>query len=239
MRFTFIQESKQEHPQWSLTTLCRVVGVSRSGYAAWHTRQRQAPTPRQQEDQQSEACLVLQLRAAHRRGRGYYGSPRVQRALREQGIRVSRKRVARLMRQHFLRGRCRQRRVVRTTDSRHALSVAPNLLERRFAPAQVERMNRFWYRFWCGDITYVPTDEGWLYFSTVQEVFSRRVLGWAMSETLEADLVEQAWQQALRTRGFDCGQGPQFYHSDCGSQYASALFERQLEHWSKRAHSAA
>ena len=149
MRFVFIHASRQQHPHWPLITLCRVLGVSRSGYASWQTRQRQAPTARQQEKQQREARLVLQIRAAHQRGRGYYGSPRVQRALREQGIRVSRKRVARLMRQHDLRGRCRQRRVVRTTDSRHTLPVAPNLLERRFAPAQVEQLNRFW----CGDIT--------------------------------------------------------------------------------------
>lgn len=210
MRFAFIQQCRQEHPAWRLTTLCRVMGVSRSGYTTWQTRQRQAPTARQQ----NEARLVLQIRAAHRRGRGYYGSPRVQRALREQGIRVSRKRVARLMREHELRGRCRRRRVVRTTDSRHALPVAPNLLQRRFAPAQVEQLNRFW----CGDITYVPTDEGWLYLATVQDMFSRRVVGWAMSETLEADLVAQAWQQALRTRGFGRGQGPQLYHSDRGSR---------------------
>jgi transposase InsO family protein len=221
MRFAFIQQSRQEHAQWPLTTLCRVLGVSRSGYAAWHTRQRQSPTLRQQ----SEARLVLQIRAAHRRGRGYYGSPRVQRALREQGIDVSRKRVARLMRQHGLRGRCRGRRRVRTTESRHALPVAPNVLARRFAPAQVESINRFW----CGDITYVPTEEGWLYLSTVQDLFSRRVLGWAMEDTLEAALVEQAWQRALQTRGLACGQGPQLYHSDRGSQYASTLFQQQLE----------
>lgn len=140
------------------------------------------------------------------------------------GIGVSRKRVARLMRQQGLRGRCRRRRVVNTTDSRHALPVAPNLLARRFAPQEVGRLNRFW----CGDITYVPTVEGWQYLATVQDLFSRRVVGWAMSDTLEADVVERAWQRALHTRGFSGEQGPELYHSDRGSQYASHLFQEAL-----------
>ena len=154
----------------------------------------------------------------------YYGSPKVHRDLREQGIRVSRKRVAQLMRQHGLRGRCRRRRLVCTTESRHALPVAPNLLARRFTPSEVGRLNRFW----CGDITYVATNEGWQYLAIIQDLFSRRVIGWAMSDTLETSLVHQAWQQALRTRGFVPGQGPHLYHSDRGSQYASHLFQEVL-----------
>jgi putative transposase len=225
MRFGFIHDLRQEHPEWPLAALCRVLCVSRSGYASWHRRQGQAPTPREQQKQHREAQLLLHIRAAHRRGRGYYGSPRVHRALREQGIRVSRKCVARLMGRHGLQGRCRARRTVRTTNSRHALPIAPNILARRFAPVQVESLNRFW----CGDITYLPTSEGWLYLATVQDLFSRRIIGWSLHETLEATLVEQAWQHALRTRGFSSGQGPQLYHSDRGSQYASDLFQQQLE----------
>ena len=221
MRFEFIEQARQQQPQWKAARLCRILGVSRSGYAAWHKRQSQPPSPRQQE----EARLVLQIRAAHRKGRHYYGSPRVWDELREQGIGVSRKRVARLMRQQGLRGRCRARRVMPTTDSRHTLPVAPNLLARRFKPDEIGQLNRFW----CGDITYVATEEGWQYLATIQDLFSRRVIGWAMSDTLETRLVEQAWQKALKTRGFMPGQGPHLYHSDRGSQYASDLFQEALE----------
>jgi putative transposase len=220
MRFDFIGQARQEQPHWNLRLLCRVLEVSCSGYAAWRKRQRQSPSPRQQ----AQARLVVQIRAAPRRGRGYYGSPMVHRDLREQGVHVSRKRVARLMRQQGLRGRCRGRRAVRTTDSRHALPVAPNLLARRFAPQEIGRLNRFW----CGDITYVPTVEGWQYLATVQDLFSRRIIGWAMSDTLESRLVEQAWHKALKSRGFIEGQGPLIYHSDRGSQYASHLFQEAL-----------
>jgi len=220
MRFDFIEAARQQQPQWKAAALCRILGVSRSGYAAWHKRQRQSPSLRQQE----ESRLVLHIRAAYRKGRSYYGSPRVYDELRDQGIVTSRKRVARLMRQERLVGRSRSRSKLTTTDSRHAWPVAPNLLARRFAPAAVGALNRSW----CGDITYVATTEGWQYLAIVQDLFSRRVLGWAMSDTLETRLVEQAWQQALRTRGFGSGQGPYLYHSDRGSQYASHLFQAAL-----------
>jgi len=220
MRFEFIQQSRQQHPQWRTAAVCHILGVSRSGYVAWHKRQRQSPSPRQQE----EARLMLHIRAAHRKGRHYYGSPRVHDELRDQGIRTSRKRVARLMRQAGLVGRSRSRSKLTTTDSRHAWPVAPNLLARRFAPATVGALNRYW----CGDITYVASEEGWLYLAVVQDLFSRRIIGWAMSDTLETSLVEQAWQQAIRARGFVSGQGPHLYHSDRGSQYASHLFQQAL-----------
>ena len=229
MKFAFIQEHEQ---RWPVGALCRILGVSRSGYAAWCRRRYQAPTPHQQEKRQAEARLRLQIRAAHRKGRHYYGSPRVHDELREQGLRVSRKRVARLMREEGLVGRRRARRRVRTTDSRHGHLVANNLLERRFAPQQVQRANRFW----CGDITYLPTAEGWLYLATVKDLFSRRILGWAMQDTLEATLVTTAWQCALETRGYapqqgkqgKLAQGPELYHSDRGSQYAGVLFQELL-----------
>jgi putative transposase len=158
MKFTFIQEqghrSMVSPGQWE--HICRILGVSRSGYAAWCRQRSQAPTPpptpRQQEKQQAEARLRLQIRAAYRTGRHYYGSARVYDELREQGLKVSRKRVARLMREEELVGRSRARRRVATTDSRHAQLVANNLLERRFAPQQIERPTSK-YRFWCGNIT--------------------------------------------------------------------------------------
>lgn len=217
MRFAFIQ---QHRGQWPLCVLCHTLGVTRHGYTTWQRRQHQ-PRPRQQED----ARLLLQIKAAHRQGRHTYGSPRVHRALRDQGVRVSRKRVARLMRQAGLKGVCRGCRVPRTTQSKHRLPVAPNLLERRFAPAQVGGLNRAW----CGDITYLPTDEGWMYLATVKDLFSRRIVGWAVDDTLESSLVIAAWQRALAVRGFSSQEGPQLYHSDRGSQYAGTLFQELLK----------
>ena len=127
-------------------------------------------------------------------------------------------------------GRSRSRRRVTTTDSNHAHPIAANLLARCFTPQDVARPNRFW----CGDITYLPTQEGWLYLATVKDLFSRRILGWALGETLEATLVglplvAAAWKRALKTRGFHRGQGPELYHSDRGSQYACYLFRDLLQ----------
>lgn len=150
MRFAFIQtqlastEAAQLH--WSAGILCRILGVSRSGYWACQRRQRQPLSEIQQSKRQAESRLRLQIRAAHRKGRCYYGSPRVQDELRDLGIlgiHVSRKRVARLMREEGLVGRSRVRRCVQTTDSRYSYQVANNLLERRFTPQQVARPNRF------------------------------------------------------------------------------------------------
>ncbi len=157
MRFDFIAQARPQQRQWRTGALCRILGVSRSGYAAWHERQRQSPSRRQQE----EARLVLPIRAAHRKGRSYYGSPRVYDELREQGIGTSRKRVARLMRQAGLDGRRRSRSKLSPPDSRHAWPVAANLLARCCAPSEIGSTNRFW----CGDITYVATQEGWQYLA--------------------------------------------------------------------------
>jgi transposase InsO family protein len=224
MKFAFIQRMQQQHPDWPVSALCRIVQVSRSGYSAWRKRQRQAPSPGQAAKAQAEARLRLHIRAAHRKGRCYYGSPQVYDELREQGIATSRKRVARLMQQDGLVGRSRARGRVQTTDSRHALPIADNLLNRRFSSQEVAQPNRFW----CGDITYLPTEEGYVYLATVKDLFSRRILGWAVHDTLEATLVEAAWQHALHTRGFTSEHGPQLYHSDRGSQYASTLFQQLL-----------
>jgi transposase len=128
MKFAFIQTQlatpESAHACWSAVALCCILGVSRSGYAAWKRQQKQSPTAQRQAKQQADSCLRLQIRAAHRRGRGYYGSPRVQDELRDQGIRVNLKRVARLMREEGLSGRSRARRRVSTTDARHSHQVA-------------------------------------------------------------------------------------------------------------------
>ena len=223
MRFAFIQEHRG---QWPLGLMCCTLGVTRHGYFAWTKRQRQ-PGARQRED----ARLLLRIKAAHRRGRKKYGSPRVFRALRDHGVRVSRKRIARLMREAGLRGVWRGRRKPRTTNSNHRLPIADNLLERRFSPKQVGGLNQVW----CGDITYVPTADGWLYLATVQDLFSRRIIGWSLSERLDASLVCNAFERAVQTRGFigPAGTGllgtDKLFHSDRGSQYASELFSKVLE----------
>ena len=208
MRFAFIQEHRK---QWPIAFQCQVLSVTRPGYSAWCKRQRQ-PGARQQED----VRLLLRIRAAHRRGRGKYGSPRVFRALRDQGVRVSRKRIARLMREAGLRGVWRCRRKPRTTQSNHRLPIAHNLLERRFSPQDVGGLNRAW----CGDITYIATAEGWLYLATVKDLFSRRIVGWSLGESLEAELVCDAFERAVQTRGSAglVGIG-KLFHSDRGSQY--------------------
>ena len=153
MKFAFIRAElatpQAQQAGWTASALCRILGVSRSGYGAWQRRQNQPTSPRQQKRHEAERKLRMQIRVAHRKGRCYYGSPRIDDELRDQGIGVSRKRVARLMRQEGLVGRSRARRRMQTTDSRHHYGVANNLLERRFAPQEVARPNRFW----CGDIT--------------------------------------------------------------------------------------
>lgn len=225
MRFAFIQQHQgcqgRGRGHWSVSALCCILGVTRSGYRAWQKRQ-QNPSRRRQEDSR----LLLQIKGAHRKGRQKYGSPRVFRALRDQGMRVSRKRIARLMQQAGLKGVCRGRRRPQTTQSNHRLPIANNLLERRFTPQDVGGLNRAW----CGDITYIPTSEGWLYLATVKDLFSRRIVGWSLGESLEAELVCDAFERAVATRGFAGLKGTEkLFHSDRGSQYASELFGKVLK----------
>lgn len=223
MKFAFVQE---HHGQWPLGMMCRVLRVSRGGYAAWQRRQHQPSL-----SQQADARLLLQIKAAHRHGRQTYGSPRVHRALRDQQVRVGCKRVARLMREAGLRGVCRGRVKPRTTQADSRLPIAPNLLERCFTPRQIGGLNRAL----CGDITYVATSQGWLYLATVQDLYSRRILGWALGESLEAELVQKAFERALQTRhsnrvaGMTCQAPFKLFHSDRGSQYASRLFKNALK----------
>jgi transposase InsO family protein len=224
MKFAFIQEMQPQQPTWPVTALCQVLQVSRSGYGAWCPRQREPLSVHQQARQQQEARLLLPIRVAYPKGRCYYGSPRVYDQLRDQGIRTSRKRVAPLMQEDGLVGRSRAPRRVQTTHWQHNLPVAPNLLARRFAPQEVQRPNRFW----CGDITYLPTEAGGLSLATVKALSARRFVGWALRDPLYATLVEAAWQRALARRGFSPDQGPELYHSDRGCQYASILFQGLL-----------
>ncbi len=208
MRFRFVEAEKAHYP---IRLLCRCLAVSRSGYYAW---QKRAPSARAQQD----ARLRVEIAASHSASRRTYGSPRILRDLREEGHRVSRKRVARLMRELGLEGR-RRRRFRATTDSRHRFPVAPNVLMRDF---DVESPNTAWVT----DITYVATLNGWLYLAVILDLFSRRVVGYAMSERIDRALVLEALGQALTHRR---GVRDLIHHSDRGSQYASHDYRKALD----------
>lgn len=194
--------------------MCRVLAVAPAGYYAWRRRTPSAHA-------QADAALGAQVRAAHQQSRGTYGAPRVHADLRAAGVRIGRKRVARLMHAAGLVGRPRVRRGVRTTDATHAHPIAPNTLARRFDVHAVGALDRVW----VSDITYVPTRAGWLYLATVLDLASRRVVGWAMRETLEVDLALGALRMALGARRPAPGL---VHHSDRGTQYASAEYRALL-----------
>ena len=207
MRFAFIATEKARYP---VALMCRVLQVSRSGYYAWCKR---PAAERRGQDQR----LTLEVAAIHTESRGRYGSPRVHAELHQRGQRIARKRVARLMRAAGLRARAR-RRFRRTTDSQHAMAIKDNLLARRFA---VSAPNRGW----VSDITYIWTLEGWLYLAIVMDLFSRRVVGWSLSERLERGLALDALGMALKGRQ---PSRAMLHHSDRGSQYASREYQQLL-----------
>lgn len=204
MKYACIQRHRGRFP---LGLMCRVLRVSRSGYYAWCQR---PASPRAQVDQQ----LVSAIRAVHTASRRTYGSPRVQAELGAQGWHCGRHRVARLMRAAGLAGQRRRRWRV-TTDSRHAHPVAANTLARQFAVARPNQV-------WAADLTYVPTDEGWIYLAVVLDLASRRVVGWAMQARLTQAVALDALQMALGQRR---PSGGLLHHSDRGGQYASGAYQ--------------
>lgn len=211
MRYAFIQA---ERGGLSIECACGLLKVSTSGYYAWQKRPVHPQSP------SDEPQLVAQITLVFEESRGTYGSPRVTAALRQRGILCNRKRVARLMRQHHLVAKHRHRRRVKTTDSRHPYPIAPNHLNRNFS---AQRPNEKW----VADITYIDTAEGWLYLALVLDVFSRKVVGWAMETHLESTLVEQALRMALYQR--QPALGALLHHSDRGGQYASLTYQQLLE----------
>ena len=205
------------HREFPVRLMCRVLDVAPSGYYAWRRRPTCAHAL-------ADERLLLHVRGAHDTSGGSYGAPRVHRDLRAAGIRVGKKRVARLMRADGLVGTPARRRAPRTTDSTHAFPVAPNLLARRFTVYDengVAAVNRTW----VSDITYVPTRAGWLYLAVVLDLASRRVVGWAMRDTLAAELALDALQMALDQRHPAPGL---VHHSDRGVQYACAAYRELL-----------
>lgn len=200
-----------------MVVMCRVLRVSRSGYYAWQRRAPSATAGRQAE-------LTERISRAHAASRRIYGAPRVHRELLAQDVRCSKNTVAKLMRQAGLRSKMHRRFVVRTTDSRHVHPIAPNRLNRQFQQSQPNRV-------WVGDITYIPTAEGWLYLAVLIDLYSRKVVGWATSDSLAADLTCAALRAALLQRR---PSGELLHHSDRGVQYAcddyqQLLSERGLE----------
>ncbi|MFC1611460.1 IS3 family transposase [Myxococcota bacterium] len=208
MRFTFIDAERASFP---VTTLCRVLQVTRNGFYAWLKR---PESRRRRRDRQ----LAVKIKAFHQASRGTYGSPRIYDDLKEEGESVSKKRVARIMRENGVSGRAKPRRK-RTTDSNHNLPVAENLLNRDFSVAAPDRV-------WASDITYVRTWEGWLYLAVVIDLFSRRVIGWAIADHMRTELVLDAVKMAIGLRNPAPGL---IHHSDRGSQYASHDYQRTLE----------
>ena len=209
MKFAFVKEHRRS---WPVVVICRVLKISRSGFYAWSKRR---PCARQVRQRQ----LLEKIRKAHEENRELYGSPRVHRALRIDGVIVCRNTVARLMRAAKIRAKTRRRYVPRTTDSTHSKPVAENVLDRDFAAAAPDRK-------WLADITYVPTDQGWLYLAGVLDAFSRKLVGWAMAGHMKVDLVGDALKMALEHRQPDGDK--LLHHSDRGSQYASDDYQRIL-----------
>lgn len=191
---------KGEH---SIELLCDVLAVSRSGYYKWRGS---APSARQRQD----ALLAERIAVAHHKSRRNYGTPRIVADLREEDLRISRRRCGRLMKELGLRGRKKHRGKPRTTDSRHGKMVAPNLLAAAAPPTAANQV-------WVTDITYLPTGEGWLFLAVVLDAWSRRVVGWACAPTLAAALVIAAFNDARKRRPSSLGT---IHHSDRGSQYA-------------------
>lgn len=210
MKFSFIRaEGAELAPIGTVSELCRALGVSRSGYYAWCSRPECARA-------RADKLLAVKVAEAHARGRGKYGSPRVHRELAKQDIAVSRKRVVRLMQEQSLVGRPKKKFVV-TTDSNHELETAPNLLERDFTATTPDQK-------WAGDITYLKTPEGWLYLAVVIDLYSRFVVGWAVSPKIDRHLVIKALTMGVKRRG----QAARLFHSDRGSQYASEEHRKAL-----------
>jgi len=209
VRFLFIRTEKANYP---LTVLCRVLKVSRSGYYAFEKR---GPSKRESSDRE----LTVQIQEVHQKSRQTYGSPRVHRELR-MGRRqqVGRNRVARLMQSAGIVGK-RRRKFCRTTDSSHGLPVAANLLNRQF---EMTRPNQGW----VGDVTYIRTEVGWLYLAVILDLFSRRVVGYALSRPERTQLALAALKAAIKFRTFPFGL---LHHTDRGSPYASDEYQAALK----------
>jgi putative transposase len=214
MKYAFIERNKLV---WPISVQCRVLLVSISGYHEHLSRRLDIAQRRHLSDE----ALLVHISAVYAENRAAYGWPRIWRQLHGQGIRVGKQRVQRLMQKHGIRARGKQRFRVVTTDSKHGLAIAPNVLDRKFS---VEAPNQVW----VGDLTYIPTAEGWLFLAVVIDLFSRKVVGWSMRPDMQRELVVDALDMAWfgRNPGRQTGL---IFHSDRGSQYASDDFSQLLK----------
>ena len=207
-RFAFIDAHKKIYP---IESLCRVMQVSSGGYRSWRTR----PMSQRQRD---DMVLLAHIREQHKLSMQSYGRPRMTEELQELGFDVSHHRVGRLMRQNAIKAvRTRKHKV--TTDSNHSFNIAPNLLDRKFTASGPNQK-------WAGDITYIWTSEGWLYLAVILDLYSRRIVGWAVSSRMKRDLVIRALEMAVALR-----QPPKgcIHHTDRGSQYCSNDYQNVLK----------
>lgn len=195
----------------SIALMCKVLGASRSGFYKWKE-------DRDKNRRQRRQKLLVRIEQIFEQSRQTYGVRRVHAELKREGEKVNRKLVERLMRENQIRPR-RKRRFKVTTDSKHSLPISRNVLRRAFITNKPNSV-------WVGDITYIDTAEGWLYLATFIDLYSRKVVGWSMSDSMSADLVVSAYDMARDRRG---GATPDIVHSDRGSQYASAAFRKRLK----------
>jgi len=208
VKYAFIQCHETKYP---INVMCRVLRASRSAYYVWREGR---VSPRLVRRQQ----LLEEIKKIHKESHGNYGSPRILKELRNDGIVVNHKTVEELMKENGIAAK-RRKKFKATTNSNHNLPVAENLLQRDFTAQSPNQK-------WVGDITYIATDEGWLYLATCIDLFSRKIVGWSMSSRMTADIVVDAFRMALFRQK---RQAPQVMHSDRGSQYASDAFRAELK----------
>jgi putative transposase len=207
VKYAQIESMRQRHP---VSAMCRLLGVSESGFHAWRCRPLSARA-------QDDLRLEVQIKAAHQRTRETFGPERLQAELSDQGVKVGVHRIKRIRKKLGLR--CKQKRKFKvTTDSRHGLPIAPNLLDRQFAVTAPNKA-------WVTDITYISTDEGWLYLAGVKDLFNGELVGYAMSQRMTKSLVMQALFRAVSTKRPPPGL---LHHSDRGSQYCSHEYRKML-----------
>ncbi len=209
MKYEFIQSQLAMH---DVTISCRVLEVSRSGYYQWRDRE---PSKRAI----ASAALARRIKVVHAQNREVYGSPRIYHALKAQGQSVCENTVAKVMKEQGIRAKTKKKFVPRTTDSSHDQPVAVNVLDRKFTASSPNEK-------WVVDITYIPTDEGWLYLSGVMDLCSRRIVGWSMQEHMQTELVSEALTMAIIHRRPQAGL---LHHSDRGVQYASCDYRHLLD----------
>lgn len=202
---------------YPIAVSCHVLQVSSSGYFRWRHCGGKAPR------HCGDALALAHIRAIHAEVKGEYGWPRMQKELQARGLRIGKERVRTLMAEHGIRAKTKRKFVV-TTDSKHSLPVAPDLVQRRFTPQAPNQLL-------CGDITYIATDEGWLYLAAVIDMFSRQVVGWSLQPHMQTSLVKDALAMAWWRRRPEPGA---IFHSDRGSQYCSRDFQAALAGWGLR-----